>query len=52
MGGLNIFLIDLFKKKEQPRQIVGLKFFNVYGPNENHKENMRSIVLKIHQTIS
>ena len=40
------------KKKEQPPQIVGLKFFNVYGPNENHKGNMKSIVLKIHQTIS
>lgn len=40
------------KKKEQPPQIVGLKFFNVYGPNENHKGSMKSIVLKIHQTIS
>ena len=40
------------KKKEQPSQIVGLKFFNVYGPNENHKGSMKSIVLKIHQTIS
>ncbi len=38
-------------KKEQPKQIVGLKFFNVYGPNENHKETMRSIVLKIHQKV-
>ena len=27
-----------------PPQWVGLKFFNVYGPNEYHKANMRSVV--------
>ena len=27
-------------------KIVGLKFFNVYGPNEYHKGNMRSFILK------
>lgn len=27
-------------------RIVGLKYFNVYGPNEYHKEDMRSMVLK------
>ena len=26
--------------------IVGLKFFNVYGPREDHKEEMRSVVHK------
>jgi ADP-L-glycero-D-manno-heptose 6-epimerase len=25
---------------------VGLKYFNVFGPNEYHKENMRSVILK------
>jgi ADP-L-glycero-D-manno-heptose 6-epimerase len=29
-----------------PPQWVGLKFFNVYGPNEYHKESMRSMVAK------
>ena len=29
-----------------PPQWCGLKFFNVYGPNENHKEDMRSLVCK------
>ncbi|HSG07078.1 MAG TPA: ADP-glyceromanno-heptose 6-epimerase [Longimicrobiales bacterium] len=29
-----------------PPQWVGLKFFNVYGPNEYHKEDMRSVVTK------
>ena len=27
-------------------QFVGLKFFNVFGPNENHKGDMRSMVQK------
>lgn len=30
-----------------PRVWAGLKFFNVYGPNEDHKGDMRSIVAKI-----
>jgi ADP-L-glycero-D-manno-heptose 6-epimerase len=29
-----------------PPQWVGLKFFNVYGPNEYHKGSMRSVVTK------
>ena len=29
-----------------PPQWVGLKFFNVYGPNEYHKDDMRSVVTK------
>ena len=28
-----------------PSQVVGLKFFNVYGPNEYHKWSMSSVVL-------
>lgn len=27
-------------------RIVGLKYFNVFGPNENHKDDMRSLVNK------
>ena len=27
-------------------KITGLKYFNVYGPNEDHKEDMRSLVNK------
>lgn len=30
-----------------PAQAVGLKFFNVYGPNEYHKEGQRSVVHQI-----
>jgi ADP-L-glycero-D-manno-heptose 6-epimerase len=28
------------------RQVAGLKYFNVYGPGENHKGDMRSVVAK------
>lgn len=31
-----------------PAQCVGLKFFNVYGPNEYHKEGMRSVAHQIY----
>lgn len=31
--------------------LVGLKYFNVYGPNEQHKGNMRSVVLKAFEQI-
>lgn len=27
-------------------RVVGLKYFNVFGPNEDHKEDMRSVVHK------
>lgn len=30
-----------------PTQWVGLKFFNVYGPNEYHKDDQRSVVNQI-----
>jgi len=33
-------------------QIVGLKYFNVYGPNEEHKGEMRSVVSKAYQQIA
>jgi ADP-L-glycero-D-manno-heptose 6-epimerase len=29
-----------------PPQWVGLKFFNVYGPNEYHKDSMRSVIAR------
>ncbi|MEJ2649152.1 MAG: ADP-glyceromanno-heptose 6-epimerase [Sedimentisphaerales bacterium] len=33
-------------------QIVGLKYFNVFGPNEYHKANMRSFILKAFEQIN
>jgi ADP-L-glycero-D-manno-heptose 6-epimerase len=32
-------------------QIVGLKYFNVYGPYEDHKGDMRSVVVKSFEQI-
>ncbi|MDD2542119.1 MAG: ADP-glyceromanno-heptose 6-epimerase, partial [Desulfuromonadaceae bacterium] len=32
-------------------KIVGIKYFNVYGPNEQHKNEMRSLVLKAYEQI-
>ncbi|MBT4029144.1 MAG: ADP-glyceromanno-heptose 6-epimerase [Planctomycetes bacterium] len=32
-----------------PAQIAGLKFFNVYGPNEAHKGSMRSVVHAVYE---
>lgn len=39
-------LFDLWAEKqtEKPAQYVGLKFFNVYGPNEYFKDTMASVI--------
>ena len=34
------------RSRPLPTQWVGLKFFNVYGPNEYHKGSMQSVVAK------
>ena len=33
-------------------KVAGLKFFNVFGPNEYHKEDMRSVVAKAYQRVA
>ncbi|MBL4721130.1 MAG: ADP-glyceromanno-heptose 6-epimerase, partial [Alphaproteobacteria bacterium] len=35
-----------------PPQWAGLKFFNVYGPNEYHKGGQRSLVVQLYEQIS
>lgn len=35
------------KREQTPPQWAGLKFFNVYGPNEHHKGDMRSVINKV-----
>ena len=35
-----------------PPQWAGLRFFNVYGPNEHHKDAMRSVVAGIWPTVA
>ena len=38
---------EVFEKRETPLQYAGLKFFNVYGPNEYHKGGQKSVVAHI-----
>jgi ADP-L-glycero-D-manno-heptose 6-epimerase len=42
----------LAKKQGWFDKITGLKYFNVYGPNEEHKESMRSVVSKAYEQIA
>ena len=49
-------LVDINIKKlaesgDTPKQWAGLKFFNVYGPNEYHKEGMRSVAHQLFEQI-
>ena len=37
---------------ENRSQVVGLKFFNVYGPNEFHKGSQMSVMCKFYQELS
>jgi ADP-L-glycero-D-manno-heptose 6-epimerase len=46
--GFSKHLFDLWAKRAGVLdQIVGLKYFNVFGPNENHKGRMASMVYKM-----
>lgn len=40
-------IVDDARRGLAPAQWAGLKFFNVYGPREDHKGDMRSVVNKI-----
>ena len=43
---------DVFAQREGIlNRIVGVKYFNVFGPNEDHKGDMRSLVNKAYQQI-
>jgi ADP-L-glycero-D-manno-heptose 6-epimerase len=43
MYGYSKHLFDLHAQRTgMLRRIVGMKYFNVYGPNEDHKADMRS----------
>lgn len=52
MYGYSKHLFDLYAQREGIlNSIVGVKYFNVYGPNEDHKGDMRSLVNKAYQQI-
>src|SRR6185312_10489914 len=44
----DLVVADRFVRKEKlPPHWAGLKFFNVYGPNEYHKGHMQSVLAKV-----
>ncbi len=57
MYGYSKHMFDLWALKHElftqgeGGNIVGLKYFNVYGPHEDHKGDMRSVVAKSYQQI-
>lgn len=53
MYGYSKHMFDLWTRRMGIiDKIAGLKFFNVYGPNEGHKGDMRSVIHKAYQQIS
>lgn len=45
-------LFDLWAKKQNVfDRIVGLKYFNVFGPNEGHKNQMASMIFKMFPSV-
>jgi len=52
MYGYSKHMFDLWAQRHGLfDRIAGLKYFNVYGPNEDHKEDMRSVVHKSYEQI-
>ena len=48
------FLFDQYVRQvlqKSETQVVGLRYFNVFGPQENHKGRMASVIYKFHQQI-
>ena len=45
------FDVWVLRQKKTPKFWAGLKFFNVYGPNEYHKGRMASVVLHAYHKI-
>jgi ADP-L-glycero-D-manno-heptose 6-epimerase len=53
MYGYSKHMFDMWAKRAGLLdKIVGLKYFNVFGPNEYHKTNMRSFVIKAFEQIA
>ncbi len=52
MYGYSKHLVDVWMRREGLLdRAVGIKYFNVYGPNEDHKGDMRSVVAKAYEQI-
>ncbi len=52
MYGYSKHMFDLWAQRQNLLdELIGLKYFNVFGPNENHKEDMRSLVSKAYDQV-
>jgi ADP-L-glycero-D-manno-heptose 6-epimerase len=52
MYGYSKHMFDLYAQRHGfLDRVVGVKYFNVFGPNEDHKGDMRSLVNKAYQQI-
>ncbi|OGN65115.1 MAG: ADP-glyceromanno-heptose 6-epimerase [Chlamydiae bacterium RIFCSPHIGHO2_12_FULL_49_9] len=52
MYGYSKHLVDLWMKREGVLgRVVGLKYFNVFGPNEYHKGQMASMIFKMKEKV-
>ena len=52
MYGYSKHMFDLHAQRQGwLKRIAGVKYFNVFGPNEDHKADMRSLVNKAYQQI-
>ena len=50
--GYSKFLFDQYVRSiSRTSQVAGLRYFNVYGPNENHKGRMASVALHAWQQL-
>jgi ADP-L-glycero-D-manno-heptose 6-epimerase len=52
--GYSKFLFDQYVRKVLPKrtsQVAGFRYFNVYGPNEQHKGRMASVAFHAHQQL-
>ena len=38
--------------REKPSTVIGLRYFNVYGPNESHKNAMASVIYHLNEQLS
>ena len=52
--GYSKLLFDQYVRRrleQRPAPVVGLRYFNVYGPRERHKGRMASIVYQLHRQV-
>lgn len=52
--GFSKFQFDQYVRRILPHaesQVVGFRYFNVYGPREQHKDDMASVAFKLHNQV-